>query len=206
MRTESGRPPSTDPGENLLRSVCHAGRAAVLAATSADTCILTTRVICETARYFGVPVKPVAVNVMVHNAAAARLLAEAVPTDQWPPEAWSLGVAGTGAIAGRAWDGHLIGVGVVGGDRFLVDGSADQLSRPGKGIDVAPLTIRMPQGYRDIPAGEWMLVGNQAAVTVAYRRMATPGQWRRSPDWVGKKAAAAAMTARAITAVRAARL
>jgi hypothetical protein len=179
---EAPSPPGVTPGVHLLDMVAVAARAAVLARFERTSCIATTRVVIEAARYFGVDAHPWAVNVKVFNAAAWDLACQQVDLTEWPPDAWSVSIH---VDNGGDRIGHLVAV----TRHDLIDASIDQAERPTHGIPhLPPIVADLPDSFD--PAARSAYLGYQAddGVRVFYtpsgsRRYATSSNWRRDrPD------------------------
>lgn len=106
-----------------------------------DTCILHTRVAVDILRELGVTARPLAARVMVFNAKFAeetrRLGHFPLQGDDLSPEAWNVVIGyGTDPSADRpGFDGHLL---AVVNERWALDLTIDQASRPKYGIELAP--------------------------------------------------------------------
>lgn len=146
-----------------------------------NSCVATTRVLLAALRNLGVRAKPYAVGVLVFNKAGWELSEQQVPIEQWPDEAWTLGVTATGAVSGKRWDGHLIAVAAdpVAARWWLLDGSLDQLSRPAKGIVLRPLAMPL-----QVP-GQPITFTDESGTRVIYASPQSAGRWRDAPDWTG---------------------
>lgn len=107
-----------------------------------DSCILHSRVAVDFLRRRGLRVRALTVSVSVFNEPWAAWLQELgrMPTndDQPPTNIWSVHI-GSGAPdevkARPGYDGHVI---VIVNERYAVDLTIDQASRPAKGILVGP--------------------------------------------------------------------
>jgi hypothetical protein len=143
--------------------------------------------------------RPLAVKVAVFNAAARPLATAGVPVSDWPPEAHSIGIDGSGQHRPGGWNGHLIAV--TGG--HLIAGSLDQMSRPHRGI-----TLSGPGVFPVAP--EWGAPGSGALEfecggggVIMYEPIAD-GQWRRSVNWSRKASEIRQASGAAIRLLRAA--
>jgi hypothetical protein len=161
--------------EDQLGRLTRAVRAAVLEKFSPDSCIASSRVLIDVLRSLGVLARPVAVRTVALNAEAFRLFAEDVPVENWPPTAHSVGVAATGEKTDGRWDGHLV---VVSGD-WLIDPSADQMSRPGKNLVLDdPLVMPLYAPFTKIRV--WK--NPDTGVILGYEPVADT-QYRNSRNW-----------------------
>jgi hypothetical protein len=96
----------------------------------------------------GVRARAVPVDVMAGNAKATAQLLDNRPFTDADEErgAWTVGVHHNQTHAGTGWNGHLVVVVPTRRRRILIDGTADQLSRPEHGI-IIPSVLMM-----DLPA------------------------------------------------------
>jgi hypothetical protein len=102
-----------------------------------NSCILSTRIGVEVLGRFGLKARPRPVNVLVQNLDAYRLSEQRVPVEQWPDDAWSVGVAPGQAPRPGSWPGHLvIELREPDQPRVLIDLTADQFDRPERNLKV----------------------------------------------------------------------
>jgi hypothetical protein len=145
----------------------------------ADSCIASTRAVMEVLRYYATPARAVAVRVVVWNRLAAELTEQKIPKEEWPAEAWSVGIAGKSRWTGDGrWDGHLVAV----TPTRLLDVSMDQMDRPRKGIHLPPGAFVLPDD--GLPEGEFGFRRDDGIV-VLYEATGD-GFFRRSSNWSGK--------------------
>jgi hypothetical protein len=182
----------------LLADIAGAARAAVLRDYTETSCILTTRVIIETCRYFGIAARPQAVTVQAFNPQAWDLAQRKVPLADWPPEAHSLGIIRRSPVAAGVWNGHLVAV--TDSPPFLLDGSLDQASRPKAGIDLRPLVVQLPDGGM-APAGQQLRFTRHDGVVIIYEKLDDPS-WRTSRNWRRRAPEVRDVTGRAVRAVK----
>ena len=138
-------------------------------------CILATRVCIEVGRYFGVPVEPLACQVVLYNAAYAKHLEAGDEPDiaRWHEEDGSHSVGiGFGPVRDDRWNGHLIAV--AGG--VFADYAIRQAERLSQGIVTGPALIGPYRG-----AGFWQAV-NEQGTTIEYR-VTGDTSYRAAPDW-----------------------
>ena len=165
-----------------LSAVTRLCRAATLEVCSPDSCIASTRVLIGVLDYFGYASEPLPCTAVVWNAAGYEATDAEIPVDQWPPDAHSVGVVGTGAArAPKRWDGHLVAMVE---DRWLIDASLDQFSRPQKGIVTTPLVIDAVDWDDRTKMHVWR---RGDGIVIGYQLMPNPGAWRSSPDWRGER-------------------
>lgn len=150
-----------------------------------DTCILHARVAVDELRGWLVPARPLAVRAIVGNAqwaADTRQLGH-IPTDarEWSPGTWCVGVGyGLDPRAERAgYDGHVI---VVVDERYAVDLTLDQMSRPAKGIELSPHWWELPSPAFVLGEGSAAFrLGNGSVVI--YDAMPDERGFLSAPDW-----------------------
>jgi hypothetical protein len=142
-------------------------------------CILAARAATETARYFGVTLRERAVSVLVANAKAWELINADVPVDEWPDDAWSIGIDPHDErnAAMRGYAGHVI----TESPRYLLDLSAPQFNRPRRGLYVED-PLLAPRG--DDPADAWTY-GDERGTRLVYRPM-DDRSYRKMPDWTNR--------------------
>lgn len=183
---------------DFLEVVTAVVREEVLKVFSPDSCVASTWVLTEVLSYFGYTSEPLPVVALVFNEKGFEMASQGVPPSEWPDDAWSVGVEGTGVreLATRRWDGHLVAL--VNGN-WLIDPSLDQFSRPQRGMATNPAVL---------DAAEWtvrtkMWCWRRAdGVVIGYRLMEKPGAWRDAPDW-GKKRELRIVAAAAIKRLKA---
>lgn len=161
----------------FLHALTAITRSAALEVCRVDSCIASTRILTSVLDYFGYPSEPLPCRAVVWTSLGFEQAEANVPFEQWPEGAWSVGVSGTGKTTGKRWDGHLVAMVA---DRWLIDPSADQFTRPQRGMNV---------GLVVVDAAEW---GDRSrlhcwrrpdGLVVGYSLMPNPGGWRDSPDW-----------------------
>jgi hypothetical protein len=180
--------------DRLLPLIVYCSREAVLKRYRPDSCIATTRVIVDVARHYGITVVPQPVSVCAFNAKGAELLQASVPLEQWPDDAHSVGVTGVGPSNPGTWNGHLIGL----TDTHMLDGALDQMSRPAKGLCLAPLTARLPpEGW----AEDTGVKLEEAGILLLYGRLDNQ-EYRTSRNWSRRDPNVRHVTSRAIEEVR----
>lgn len=162
-----------------------------------NNCILSTRLGVDVLKRYGLDAKAQPVIVAAFNREGYEMYARNVPPSQWPDDAWSVGVAGTGESDRdvRAWDGHLVvllrnppnaeGRKV----RTLIDLTADQFDRPERGIYVGgPVFMDLTSTWTPHdPLFTTMGAGSPDDVrtVVLYKPQVNAGDWRSAPDWMG---------------------
>jgi hypothetical protein len=98
-------------------------------------CIAATKIGIQTLDYFGITATPVPCNLIVGNAAWVRWLELGEGRGPMPDEAWNVAVHEQNTD-GPGYNGHVM---LRAGD-MLVDLNFGQVSRPEKGMEVAPAT------------------------------------------------------------------
>lgn len=167
--------------DEAVKFLATLARPLILQTFSRDSCIASTAVACDFCEWAGVHVRPLEVEVMAWNALALEQLAADVPFEQWPADAWSVGVKQNTPDThrkprGRPWSGaHLVAI----VDRStLLDLSADQLSRPIYRMPV-PGPVVLPWDGIEARA-----VNDETGVQLMYRVPVKPDlSFRSSPDW-----------------------
>lgn len=130
-----------------MKTVAQAVRSAVLNRYSVDSCIESTAILIDVLARLGVPATPAPVLVAAFNRAAQQVLTTTpdLPADQWPDDAWSVGQGPGQPFRPGGWPGHLVAVVPTAAATRLVDASADQMSRPDKGLVITgPVLGRVP--------------------------------------------------------------
>lgn len=164
----------TDPAA-VIEFLLTEGRSIILERFKPSSCIASTRIGIDVLRGFGLRSYPIATRVVAYNAAAARLVTARVPVDEWPDEAWSVGIQGSGVSKAGEWDGHLvIGLRDSDGREGVLDLSADQMSRPTRGLEITPILFHPPTW----PFGATLANG----VVIAYGKIKSRS-FKSSPDW-----------------------
>lgn len=166
---------ATEERRFLERVVAHT-RASVLEVFRPDSCIATTRILVDVLDYFSISVRPVAVMFRAYNALSTKMMIDEVPVEDWPEEAWSVGIIpGQKPTSSNNWPGHLVAL----HRAYLLDGSLDQASRPDKGLLLGPGVFKLPDEW---DRQEKLLWRREDNVTLIYEPMRDV-IWRRSPDW-----------------------
>lgn len=161
-------------------------REEVLKEFHADSCIASVKILSEVLDYFGHSSEPLPVIVCVFNAPAFQSLTAGIPMEDWPEEAWSVGITGTGESKEKRWDGHLVAM--VDG-KWLVDPSLDQASRPARNITMSPVVLDATEWNEHDRKDTWSWQ-RADGVTLMYKLMPKPGMWRNAPDWTSKRESA----------------
>jgi len=180
-----------------LQRIAWVSRRAVRNECAPDSCIESTRVLIEVARYFGVEVRPLAVRVQLFNAEAWDQLQARVPLDEWTGGAFSLGIDGEAPRTGK-WNGHLVGL----APGHVIDASADQFSRPAKGITIdGPMVLPRPPGW-PASGGPAAWLAPDDGLRIIYEPGVRDPSWRKAPAWSGHRAAYREVAGQAIRALR----
>lgn len=134
---------------SVVKTIAQHVRTAVLTRYAVDSCIASTAVFLDVADWLRLNASPAAVGVFVANPAALKVMAmdPVPPVDQWPDDAWTVGVAPGQKAREGGWPGHLVAI--LHGDRHrLVDVSADQFDRPARALHVpTPVLGRLPERW-----------------------------------------------------------
>lgn len=162
-----------------------------------DSCIMSTRVMCDIGEMIGINITPLTVRALVFN----RVVADEFRRrgdDEVPDEVirdlvankggWILDVGvREGPTAPGQWAGHLVAVARTAGvDPVVIDLSIDQADRPEKGIKITePITFPVPPAERAFLRGEQnaMLADRDSGILMVY--LAYPGDvsFKDAPDW-----------------------
>jgi hypothetical protein len=157
-----------------------------LAGVEPSACILGTRVLTEALAYFGVSARPTPVRVLATNRAGLSAMEAGLPVDQWPDEAWSVGVDDrhpdhdlAATVSRRRFPGHLVAV----ADGWLLDPTAEQLNRPARGLWVeGTVGAPVPEPWSD--EAPMVLVDEDRGTTLVYSPSPLrPHTWQQAPDW-----------------------
>lgn len=147
-----------------------------------DSCIAASREGQIVLEYFGVESYPVEVEVVAYNKLAFDALNEGV-APAWEDGAWSVGVTRTPkdvSLPDKKWYGaHVI---LTAGD-YLIDLSADQLDRPKKNIQAAPVAVHldMPRFVLGEPA---FVQSDEPETTIIWKYLRPQDRsFQDSPDW-----------------------
>ena len=161
-----------------------------------DTCIASTRYVCDVAAYYGVDVRPLPTRVIAYNAAYKAHLDACEEPDiaEWRKDgSYSVG-AGFGIEPGKkGYDAHLI----VEGGGWFADFTVGQIERKAHGIVIgSPALIgRLPE------SDSWSV--NIEAGYLEYIRDVEPNiDYRRAPDWRSEHAARRRMVGALIRKLR----
>lgn len=154
-----------------------------------NSCIVSTRLGLMVLEAVGIKARAQAVHVLVMNLKAWRLSQDRVPVEQWPDDAWSVGV--NDRAEGTGWSGHLVVMArTLETPRLLIDITADQFDRPARDMVVGGPVIMGVTGVwtpRD-PLATVAPSREDPQVVVEYTPVA-PGMptftsWRETPDWL----------------------
>ena len=140
-------------------------------------CVNGTRVATRVLRRFGIKAKPVSVHFVLFNQQALQLWRAGVPVEEWPSEAWSLGVGPENMSAGggvELWPGHLVAE----GNGWTLDVSARQFHRPGR------LTVDEPLVFDfNLPHTGGISTTDSLSQTLMIARWPDNNGWRQAPGW-----------------------
>mgnify|MGYP006344006681 CR=1 FL=1 len=155
-----------------------------------NRCIFFTRVVIDVCSEFGVVAEPLSVTLELFNAIMARQIQEGrspqIASGMWfapafDPGAWGVGVDPSKPLSGPGWNGHLVAH-VEGEQRFIMDLSQGQFSRPEYGMNYGPALLEIEA--ETSPPWSWTLPsGDHLTITPCpqnNRWMTTPA-WKLSP-------------------------
>lgn len=168
---------TTLPIEQLLVLVAKAAILPLSLHFRPDCCIAATRIAVTVFERLGFSAHPQPTRLRVWNRALWERIASGEPLGgTFRPGEWSVGI-GYGKdplrpLDEKAFDGHLV---AVVDDKFIVDLSFGQTSRPQKGLLTPPvMTIVMHN--------EWPVTAALDNFTLCYDRMEN-AEFLQSPDW-----------------------
>lgn len=157
-----------------------------------ESCIASTKITQEVLRAIGVHSRPLVVSVNIFNQPMARRLAAGqVPipgnAGRWFEEdgSWSVGVAHDADPQPGAFSAHMT---LIADNRFLVDSSLDQMSRPHRGINLAPVVIRFATSeaaakFTQGGAANREGTENDEGTVIIYEAHPNDRSYRDSNDW-----------------------
>jgi len=132
-----------------LGVIAVATREIVLAEYQRDSCISSSLIGQRVLDHYKVKARAVASVVAAYNDPGLQMSRTNIPPSQWPDEAWSVGVQGSGVmnLDTKRYDGHVVLIlKPQGSPRVLLDLSADQLDRPERGLRVpGPVAVELPR-------------------------------------------------------------
>lgn len=132
-----------------LGVIAVATREIVLTEYSRDSCIASSLIGQKVLAHYKVQARPVAAAVAAYNEPGLQMSRTNLPPNEWPEEAWSVGVQGSGVMNmdTKRYDGHVVLIlKPQGSPRVLLDLSADQMDRPERGLRVpGPVAVEMPR-------------------------------------------------------------
>lgn len=144
------------------------------------TCILHTRVAVDTLRAFNIRARPLACRLMVLNAAYARRsnqLGRMLDPDEMLPEEHSIGIGfGRGEMPG--YDAHVV---AVVDERYILDLTLDQASRPQREISLRPGHFPAPREF--LSGAEPFVFDAPDGTRVHYAAVPDDRGFLRVPDW-----------------------
>lgn len=146
-------------------------------------CVEASRIAVAVLSKMGTSCRAMACDADALNAAAEAARLADTPSNEWPVDAYSVGMRCDDTVTGRnfheparrrGFAGHLVVV----GDDWFVDLTAAQLSRPDRGI-VIPGAMAGP--YVPGDTGVQCLLGDGAALRYFWRPEIA--HWRTTPAW-----------------------
>jgi hypothetical protein len=164
--------------DDILKAL-GAAQPAMEATLGADSCIACTRIAVDTFRAFGVRAKPLAVEVVIRNAAAAAHIERGEPEAiEHDPAAWSMQLGFTPQDLGdHIYNGHVV---CIVERRRMLDLTLGQASRPEHGIRLGPSVFgSLPPDFE--PAGSSFPV--TGGCVVVYRPHPNERGYLPLPHW-----------------------
>lgn len=168
-----------------MKTIAQFVRRAVLGRYRADSCIESTAIFIDVLAELGVASAPVPVLVTAYNRAAQDVLTHSpgLPMEQWPEDAWTVGQVPGQTPKPGGWPGHLVAVVDTRAATRLVDVSADQMSRPGKGLVIpGPVLGRPSAGWA--PGDVCVTHLHETGVVLRWERTDDTA-WADTLAWVG---------------------
>jgi hypothetical protein len=140
-------------------------------------CINGTRIGIEALRHFGVEAEPLSVRFAVFNRKGWSAAQIGMPFEEWPQDAWSVGINEGSVTAGENWAGHLV---IHVPEWCVVDLSAEQFARPARELFIdGPLILPGPPPDPGVEAFHQMDNG----VIVHMNRWPDNTGWESAPGW-----------------------
>ena len=164
--------------EAVFVLLCELGRPIILDRFREDSCVVTTRVAIEVLRNLGYPAKPIAAKTFISNASAVESLAAGRPLDIERGD-WTIGIGIDGAEPGFV--GHLVALVRGDGNRYLLDMTLDQASRPEHDLELVPSAFLLPSEWEEA-SGEIGFSG-QRGEHIVYVLDPENDAYRRARDW-----------------------
>lgn len=170
----------------LLRSFVRSWPENTFAVARGGTCIETTRAAVAVLRRLRLDARPLPVAVHAVNARAELLHVRRVPVEQWPSDAWSVGIVDLGVQSydsldepsrRTGWAGHLI----VAGPDWLLDLTAQQFSRPDHDLHIDGAMLGL--SLRFDPTREGTRVALPRGGAIRYLPQPWHKAWRSTPAW-----------------------
>jgi hypothetical protein len=146
-------------------------------------CILHTRIAVDVLRELDVRARPMAMRVMAGNASwrgLCKQLGRYPQPDEWTAETWCLGIGyGADPRAERpGYDGHVI---AVVNDRWGLDLTLDQASRPQKGMRFSPHFWQVSPEF--LRGEEHDALSTSEGSVVVYQALPEERGFLTAPDW-----------------------
>lgn len=154
----------------VLQNIADAVLEEILVFFKPDTCILATRVLVDVVKYLGGEADGVSVECFIQDEAARR----------GDPSGVQFCFAADPRKAARTaeWRGHVV---AFVGDRWLVDSTVCQASRPEFGLKVEGTIVAEAPGFT--AGGLGVILENEERLTINYLAKPTDDSWREDPDW-----------------------
>lgn len=166
-----------------LETIASVTRETVRETFNADSCIASSIIGQKVLAEYGITSRLVTVSATAYNDLWVQMRRDGIPPEEWPENAWSLGIVGTDTVdhENNRWDGHLVLVLRWDGRRLLLDLSADQMSRPERDLVIpGPIGLFLPRLWTPQDPGITRLP--ETNVTVEYvPRLGAEG-WKQVKD------------------------
>ena len=131
-----------------------------------NVCVEATGAFVWAAREFGQLIRPVVADALVLNREGLRCILRELPADQWPDDAWSIGVD-TNSDTG--YPAHLVAMDA---DHTLYDLTARQFHRPKRDLIVPRKPVIFPVDKDIWQDGGFTVAQVSDSASIGYRRMA----------------------------------
>lgn len=151
-----------------------------------NCCINATRVLIDVLGHFKVKAVPLSVNCVVHNKLLVDFLKEhgGGGTEEeldvaYANGAWGVRIDEKVPEEPGGWAGHLVAIVQ---DKWLVDASAGQLSRPDKGILLPPILLS-PASRRFLKGSQMCVLDGPAGAVLLYKAKPSDKSFEAAPGF-----------------------
>ena len=177
--------------EEEMKYLVEVGRPTILEIADENSCIFSTRLAVDYLQSKGILAEPMAVSLVAYSPEFVRRADElgSMPdqqlTQQWfeeSPAVWSVGVGvpEKASSTSAGWEGHLVAI-VEG--RYLLDLSADQVSRPEKQMLVKPFFCELALQQESFLSGGTLSVFSKQHALLLYHARLNDRSYAQAADW-----------------------